>query len=99
MTHRPLIALTLVMACALPTVLHAAPAQTAGTTPAAPMISASSASGATAAQTVAELRAETKAIQARIKELRAAQQIDKAVQQRDKARAALAALLAKEATK
>jgi Spy/CpxP family protein refolding chaperone len=96
MTHRPLIALTLVMACALPAVLHAAPAQTPSTPPAAPMISASS---ATAAQTVAELRAETKAIQARIKELRAAQQIDKAVAQRDKARAALAALLAKEATK
>lgn len=96
MTHRPLIALTLVMACALPAVLHAAPAQTSSTPPAAPMISAS---GATAAQTVAELRAETKAIQARIKELRAAQQIDKAVQQRDKARAALAALLAKEIAK
>lgn len=96
MTHRPLIALALVMACALPAALHAAPAPTAQMTPAAPMISASS---ATAAQTVAELRAETRALQARIKELRAAQQIDKAVQQRDKARAALAALLAKEIAK
>lgn len=96
MTHRPLIALTLVMACALPAALHAAEAPSAQVTPAAPMISASS---ATAAQTVAELRAETRALQARIKELRAAQQIDKAVQQRDKARAALAALLAKEVAK
>jgi hypothetical protein len=58
-----------------------------------------SASSATAAQTVAELRAETRALQARIKEVRAAQQIDKALQQRDKARTALAALIAKEATK
>lgn len=99
MTHRPLIALTLVMACAVPAVVRAAEAHAAPTSdaqPQAPMISASS---ATSAQTVAELRAETRALQARIKELRAAQQIDKALQQRDKARAALAALIAKEAGK